>query len=79
MPATQASSKKSLSSRSLFAHFSSQVIGISDTGLDDASCFFRDSAKGPVPRGLWPQDVGVVYPEQRKVRVDLLVVQLAHV
>ncbi|KAG5186293.1 hypothetical protein JKP88DRAFT_157122 [Tribonema minus] len=44
-----------------------QVIGVSDTGLDDASCFFRDDARGRTPRGLWPQDVGVTYPEQRKV------------
>ena len=27
-----------------------QVIGLSDTGLDDSSCFFRDDDNGQVPR-----------------------------
>ena len=29
---------------------SGQVVGVADTGLDDASCFFRDATLGNVPR-----------------------------
>lgn len=27
-----------------------QIIGVSDTGLDESSCFFRDDVNGLVPR-----------------------------
>lgn len=45
---------------------SGQVVGIVDSGLDDASCFFYDEKNGPVPRSLSGDYSS--YPEQRKVR-----------
>lgn len=40
------------------------VVGISDTGIDEESCYFLDE-KGPVPRSS--VDHPVTYPEYRKV------------
>jgi hypothetical protein len=40
--------------------------GVSDTGLDDESCFFYDSARGRVKRSSW--DSPVTDMAQRKVR-----------
>eukprot|EP00904_Undaria_pinnatifida_P010529 jgi/Undpi1/6606/HiC_scaffold_20.g09085.m1 len=42
-----------------------QIIGISDTGLDESSCFFRDDVNGLVPRTSMSD--GDAYPDQRKV------------
>ncbi|CAM9356120.1 unnamed protein product, partial [Ectocarpus sp. 8 AP-2014] len=41
-----------------------QVIGVTDTGLDDNSCFFRDE-DGSVPRTT--MEAADFYPDQRKV------------
>jgi hypothetical protein len=45
-----------------------EVIGVSDTGLDDSSCFFADTVHGPTPRGSWPNATGDVHTDRRKVR-----------
>jgi hypothetical protein len=45
-----------------------EVIGVSDTGLDDSSCFFADAVHGPTPRGSWPNATGDVHTDRRKVR-----------
>jgi hypothetical protein len=45
-----------------------EIIGVSDTGLDDSSCFFADAVHGPTPRGSWPNATGDVHLDRRKVR-----------
>eukprot|EP00624_Nannochloropsis_granulata_P006923 evm.model.NODE_5473_length_17566_cov_15.304053.1 len=42
-----------------------ELIGVADTGLDDESCFFYDSARGRVERSGW--EAPVTDTEQRKV------------
>lgn len=42
-----------------------ELIGVSDTGLDDEHCYFFDSARGRVARSAW--DKPVTDMQQRKV------------
>ena len=42
-----------------------ELIGVSDTGLDDEHCYFHDAAKGRVQRSAW--DAPVTDMGQRKV------------
>jgi hypothetical protein len=42
-----------------------EVIGVSDTGLDDEGCYFYDKKRGRVARSTW--DRPVTDMKQRKV------------
>jgi hypothetical protein len=44
-----------------------EVIGVSDTGLDDEGCYFYDKKRGRVARSTW--DRPVTDMKQRKVRM----------